>query len=701
MKTTNEPNRVLETNTPNPPKAIGFQPQLWLAVGLLGGLFLHGVLSHWSGSIGLLTFGKPVVAATLDDAVEGNALPAADYRGAPIPDFERISFGSLPPLESDGWVELSDGTVMSWQAGQLPGEVLTLGGFEDAFGLGQFDLQSIAAITGTALDGVSLEEFAPVASQTIGDLVAAIPTLEAVVAIDIPPVADLLAEFVPQVDLTRPLSDAIANFPQVEFLSLDLLPNLGDYNLLDIPGIELAPLAEFKNWQDALLQDIPGLLEVPLSEFPTPPILHGTLVGKVGIAFEEAEREGKRSISGGYSDGFEVNCQGECPHVEFDAPVPLEGKRWMTGDHQVRGGFGLLGAMYDDKEPAGRHPFGSGFKVVLETHEASGTVRQNLYFQICGALTGCTGYNIGPIPFWEFLEEEWMFLGGPDLSAIPELTNLDDASNLPGDVLDTISQLPQETLDTISQLPQETLDAIFQLPQEASNQLASVPDALVASLSKLPQEVLEEVAQLPPEVLAQISQLPQEAIAGLSGSKSPPPNENTAQIPTTTEVQQIDVQKLSEALVNVEGQLVANGDYGWMQSNCLGGNNEPCEVLLGRYHLSSQDEGVRAAIRGREGGSSALHRLDAGFQLTREEIEHVLPPERQDRLFETHVSQLIEVAQTQIDPKTEQPFEGTRLIERVARMFFGGEAIPVEGEISLLSGTLGDAVESTLALYRG
>ena len=195
MKTTNEPNRVVETNTPNPPKAIGFQPQLWLAVGLLGGLFLHGLLSHWPGSIGLLTFGKPAVAATLDDAVEGNALPAADYRGAPIPDFERISFGSLPPLESDGWVELSDGTVMSWQAGQRPGEVLTLGGFEDAFGLGQFDLQSIAAITGTALDRVALEEFAPISSQTIGDLVAAIPTLEALGAIDIPPVADLLAPY--------------------------------------------------------------------------------------------------------------------------------------------------------------------------------------------------------------------------------------------------------------------------------------------------------------------------------------------------------------------------------------------------------------------------------------------------------------------------------------------------------------------------
>ena len=231
--------------------------------------------------------------------------------------------------------------------------------------------------------------------------------------------------------------------------------------------------------------------------------------------------------------------------------------------------------------------------------------------------------------------------------------------------------------------------------------MQQLPPEVLEQISRLPQGVLEEVAQLSPEVLEQISQLSQEVISQLSASKSPDSNENTAQTPTVTEVQQIDVQKLSEALVNVEGQLGANGDYGWMRSNCSGGDNEPCEVLLGRYHLSSQDEGVRAAIRSREGGETTLHRLDAGLQLTREEIEYVLPWDLQDRLFETHVSQLIEVARTQIDPETEQPFEGTRLIERVAQIFLGGEAIPVEGEISLLSGTLGDAVESTLALYRG
>jgi hypothetical protein len=81
----------------------------------------------------------------------------------------------------------------------------------------------------------------------------------------------------------------------------------------------------------------------------------------------------------------------------------------------VTGGFGVLSAVNDGKEPTGRHPFGDSFKVsIWDVDEAKGTVSTALHFRICKRGLpdlGCTPYFLGPVPFLNYREKDPIFVG--------------------------------------------------------------------------------------------------------------------------------------------------------------------------------------------------------------------------------------------------------------------------------------------------
>jgi hypothetical protein len=93
-----------------------------------------------------------------------------------------------------------------------------------------------------------------------------------------------------------------------------------------------------------------------------------------------------------------------------------EGKQWISGKYQeVEGGWGLLKAVNNGREPTGRLPFGKAFKVVvMEPDETTDTVDTALYFRFCAWRKGCTPYFIGPIPFFSYKVNALMFIGNLD-----------------------------------------------------------------------------------------------------------------------------------------------------------------------------------------------------------------------------------------------------------------------------------------------
>ncbi len=121
-----------------------------------------------------------------------------------------------------------------------------------------------------------------------------------------------------------------------------------------------------------------------------------------------------RSIVGSDKEGFNVYCPQNCPHIEFSQPSWLAGSQWITGNtFEVKGGKGILGTVNGGKEPAGRHPFGASFKVVLwDVDEAGGRGDMAIFFRFCVKKNfvnlGCTPYFIGPIPFFPVHEKTWI-----------------------------------------------------------------------------------------------------------------------------------------------------------------------------------------------------------------------------------------------------------------------------------------------------
>jgi hypothetical protein len=169
-----------------------------------------------------------------------------------------------------------------------------------------------------------------------------------------------------------------------------------------------------------------------------------------------------------------------------------------------------------------------------------------------------------------------------------------------------------------------------------------------------------------------------------SSTGSSPSNPSTPDkftTPSTDCQSPVNLDALFDALSSIQANPDSIGEW-----TCDPSGN--CGRGLGASRYMSYRDDVRSLISGKPGGTDFLAKLDSQETVTGDELLLFFPPEDQQRLFNADISQLIDIAQSQIDPTTQLPFTGDRLIERVAQMHFGGASIPVDSTATDINGTL-------------
>jgi murein DD-endopeptidase MepM/ murein hydrolase activator NlpD len=358
-----------------------------------------------------------------------------------LPDWSQISFSRMPPILNNGSFDgkpylQSVGYDLSrrWTAGMTPDQFLKLGDISEALQPEVFSLSAIEQFTGVNVEQVALSAFPLVGEQTIEHLVQIVPDLGQATVEQVAPIAALFVAKAAdalgdEVDVAGlPIAQAIASYPPLGQLKLGEI-DLDQFAISSIPNLTGVQLQQFSGWANSFLKDVPGLGQVPLARFPNPVAEVGSLVMRIDAIYSPAETKRTNTISGSDTQGFSVPCaEKDCAYIELDdlentgrgARSQLEGKQWMSGKYQdVDGGRGVLKAVNRGREPTGRHPFGSAFKVVvMEPDETTDTVDTALFFRYCSETLGCTPYFIGPVPFFSYRINAPIFVGTPDMQRI-------------------------------------------------------------------------------------------------------------------------------------------------------------------------------------------------------------------------------------------------------------------------------------------
>ena len=404
---------------------------------------------------GAVTITGAVLGVGKTLAAQGPSIPTVLVRGALAPDFSRITFGSLPPISQSGSInvprqlayQIGYDPSRSWQAGASADAYTLLGDFQGSFDLQRFTLQQISKLAGSSLNGLKLSDFGLLPSQTIGDLVKAIPSLGELQTAAVKPIYDLinqsglgqaLGSVRGAIGSAGTIAEAISN-PSIKNLALagqelnalaggnlglgNLLPNelkgvfdLSKYGINSIPDLLQTPLSQFKNFGQSFIKDIPFLKDVPFSNFLDIGSLFEGVIGTTDVVYGKKEANRLNTVTGSDVEGFQVPCaQKSCQYIELSG-IP-HGKQWISGNsQQVRGGHGPLAALNGGKEPTGRLPYGPWAKVVmLDAKESKGTAEFGLYFRITVDIpfvgVSHSPYFIGPIPWLPAKEKSPIFLG--------------------------------------------------------------------------------------------------------------------------------------------------------------------------------------------------------------------------------------------------------------------------------------------------
>ncbi|MBW4675162.1 MAG: hypothetical protein KME52_14415 [Desmonostoc geniculatum HA4340-LM1] len=383
--------------------------------GLLGGLFIHSFCQYgiMNQVIGFLL---PKASAQVPFVSSNNGL---------IPDWSKMKFQDMIVSESGHVTYPTDrgNQTRTWQAGQSIGDFMELGDFEDAnLNIEKLNIKAISQALAIDLDGLKLDDFGVIKTQTLSDLVKAIPELANQSARSVAPIADFLRQM--GISTNQRIGN-VANYYNLDNIPLGNEIDLSKYKLTSIPGIENSSFDEFANWQDTLISDIPGLKDLSWNNFPTVPEPDLSFVGQVDLPLGDIEANRIRSISGSYQEGFNVPCnQNNCVHFEASGLGQTTGAQWISGKVQkVKGGYGILAVANGGLEPTGRHPFGKSFKqVVWDIDESSGSVNTAMFFRFCKTIPfvgrTCTPYFIGPVPFITYHEKDPIIFGSP--STVPD-----------------------------------------------------------------------------------------------------------------------------------------------------------------------------------------------------------------------------------------------------------------------------------------
>lgn len=410
----------------------------------------------------LLADGAPAYAQSAP-TIEA-PFPTVERNGVPLPDWNKISFDSLPRIEEAGSISIPSEITQqlgfdpstSWNAGDKLSDVLKTGSIQE-MGVGQMNMQGIDALVGQSSAGLPLSSFDPMKLQNIVNLNNAVPGLGDFKVGDVAPISDRINQALSsgQISLSGvgldaagdpnnllgglggglgglgslnnlKISEAIGQYPQISGLGFDNL-DLSKYSFSSIPNLDITQFQNLEKFQDVFLQGVPGLGKVPLAKFPAP-LGEGAnpYVARMDVPLGKDEENRLRTVSGSYQAGFRVPCEKGCEHTELSPidgsqsknPISMfaNGIAWISGKAQkVEGGFGVLKVVGGGKEPTGRNPYGSIFKqVITKVDPAKGKTNTSMYFRLCkrgNPDLGCTPYIIGPIPFLTYPEKMFVYLG--------------------------------------------------------------------------------------------------------------------------------------------------------------------------------------------------------------------------------------------------------------------------------------------------
>jgi hypothetical protein len=129
----------------------------------------------------------------------------------------------------------------------------------------------------------------------------------------------------------------------------------------------------------------------------------------------------------------------------------------------------------------------------------------------------------------------------------------------------------------------------------------------------------------------------------------------------------------ADAISGIEGGY---GLVGALEKDDVGNSGRG----FGRYQLMSYREDVQAIILSKLGGKEFLAKVKSGQAVSSDEMLSYLSEAEQDKLFYADVTALLDKAASQTDPKTGKLFTGSRLVERIAQMHFGGTSAAIDGE---------------------
>ena len=555
-----------------------------------------------------------------------NSIPTITWNGAAIPSWGEITFSNMPTISENGSLNAPPKAISQigydfsriWDAGQTPDQYMMLGDFQDSFELQNFTLSQIAYITSSDLQQINLNNFQPLKFQTIETLLQAIPSLKGMLLSEVTPIKDLIAQNIStHINSTISIGKILKQSPLLKNLQLKSL-KLEQYKIDSIPGLSQIPIAKFKDWQITKIVGIPGLNQVPFNKFPNPINLIGSTVGLVDIAFETAEQEITRTVSGSDKQGYAVPCQKNCAHAELSGDSSIKGKGWISGKYNlVEGGHGILGSVNGGKEPTGRNPFGSAFKVVVwNSSEKDGMISQALFFRACMRShfvdLGCTPYVIGPIPFLTYKEKQPIFIG-----LVETDTNTSNSPSTPTGEESNGFTFKSRKSNSPTQFTSQT---------NQNNKITNLLNIKKASCSN------------------------------------------------TGNIAGVNVEALNTALSNIQGNYDFIGNYLCNQK----GN---CGRPLGPMQFMSYSPEVRKIIANKPGGSNFLNKLDIGENVTGSEMLEFFSSDEQQKLASAKTNKLLNIASKKIDIYTGDYITGERLINHAAQMSFAGNAIPVDAEI--------------------
>ena len=510
-----------------------------------------------------------------------------------------ISFNQMPPFEQNGsWPSVGEvaqdtgyETARSWQAGEYPVDVLQVGDILELHPEA-FRLSELATLEDFAIADIEL-----IADLSLASLLKSVPFSGDWPVEQMPGVAEALAQTVGiDVQPTETLNQTVSKYPELgEMRTGDVIGELPAYT---IPNLEASQISDFEGYQEQSVSGIPGLGDVALGDFPNPLELLN-VTAQQDIAFGPKEYSGSKPtpkpVSGTLKEGFQVPCVGSCAHIELSGPG-WQGDQWMTKDHRIPDGYGVLGSIVSEAG-AYRLPFGKSFALQIRaTDEKTGSADWGIAFRYCYRDTffdyGCTAYAF-EVP-----------LGITTYEKDTVLTGLKD-------LLGGSSQ-----------------------PVEA------------------PPEWEDLRPEAPPEIQNIINSSRARRRGGSSLCGEGPGG--------------VNFQALSEAYGYIEGNYSSVGSY-----VNLGGREKG--YGLGKYQYMSYRSDVRQIIQAKPGGDEFLRRADSGAAISSADVEKFLTPTEQNSLFIADQTRNIEQAMA-------EGFTGSRIIERIGQIHYGGAAAPIDGD---------------------